>query len=89
MIPEGFEPLSFDDRVLVARINLVTAAIALLLSAFWLEASDWPIQTLPILGAAGLIYLARQLDTIIRRIGGPAEASKAEDNLSIHYLFPF
>jgi len=40
MTPEGFEPLSFDDRVLVARINLVTAAIALLLSAFWLEASD-------------------------------------------------
>jgi hypothetical protein len=89
MIPEGFEPLSFEDRILVARVNLCCAAIALLLPAFCLVSSDLPFGMLPILGAAGLIYLSSQLEALSRRLSGSSEPGNSGDVLTIHYLFPF
>lgn len=89
MIPESFEPLSFEDRIAVARVNLCSAALALVLSGFWLEASDWPLRSLPFAAAAGLVYLARQLEPLLRRFGEPTGPGRHADSLSIHYLFPF
>jgi predicted RNA polymerase sigma factor len=68
MFPENFAPLSFDENVLLARINLCCAAIALLVSAFLLEWGNWPERSLPLAAAAGLIYLARQIDRVFRRL---------------------
>jgi hypothetical protein len=89
MIPEGCEPLSFDDHILVARINLCCAAVALLVSVFLLELSDWPARTFALVAAAGLILLARQIEPILRRLQGPSHAHRRDDSLPIHYLFPF
>jgi hypothetical protein len=65
MFPEGFEPLSFEDHVIVARINLCCVAIVLIVFAF-LDAWEWPSQTATLVGAAGLIYLARQIEWVFR-----------------------
>jgi hypothetical protein len=67
MFPEGFEPLSFEDHVIVARINLCCAAIVLMVFAF-LDSWEWPSQTATLVGAAGLIYLARQIEWVFRRL---------------------
>ena len=88
MIPEGFERLSFDDHVLVARVNLCCAALAVMVFAFLVETWDWPVQTLAALASAGLILLARQLDTILRRLDPGSEPEMVHHQVE-HYLPPF
>jgi hypothetical protein len=92
MIPEGYERLSFDDHVLVARVNLCCAAVALMVFAFLVTEWDWPVQALAAFASAGLVLLARQLDTLFRRFD-PLDDTDDADEPSVHmiehYLPPF
>jgi hypothetical protein len=68
MFPEDFPRLSFEDNVLVARINLYGATIALLVFAFLGDEWPWPIRSLLIALSAGCVYLAQQVEPLIRRL---------------------
>jgi predicted RNA polymerase sigma factor len=89
MFPENFEPLSFDDNVVLARINLCCAAIALLVSAFLLEWGNWPERSLPLAAAAGLIYLARQIDGVFRRLDCTVRKPEQQRPPLDNYFLPF
>jgi len=93
MFPEGFEPLSFEDNVLVARINLCCAAIVLLVFAFLLESWDWPGRTLALVATAGFIYLARQIEWVFRGMDRPRQdkqhSPKPHSPATETFLSPF
>jgi len=90
MIPEGFEPLGFRDNVFVARINLCSAAIALLVFAFLFDDGDWSMRVLAAVISAVLILLARQMESVMRRVypEGEREARRDREELD-QYLMPF
>jgi len=90
MIPEGFEPLSFRDNVLVSRINLCCAALGLVIFALLAQSCAWGVRSLALVAGAGLLLLARQIEPVLRRLDpatGPdhAEQSHAADR----YVLPF
>jgi len=87
MIPEGFEPLGFRDNVFVARINLCSAAIALLVFAFLFDDGDWSMRVLAAVISAVLILLARQMESVIRRLDPEGEREARRDQRD-HYLLP-
>jgi hypothetical protein len=90
MIPDGFEPLSFRDNVLVSRINLSCAALGLVVFALRAQDCTWGVRSLALVAGAGLVLLARQIEHMLRRLDpatGPdhAERSHAPDR----YVLPF
>ncbi|HWD58066.1 MAG TPA: hypothetical protein VG308_07305 [Stellaceae bacterium] len=87
MFPEGYESLTFEDNIFVARINLCCAAIALLVFAF-LDSWEWPGQTAALVAAAGFVYIARQIEWILRRVEGPRER-KSENPAPETFPSPF
>ncbi len=86
MFPDGFESLSLDDNILVARINLCAAAVALLVFAVFVDAWDWPARSLAIAAAAGLIFVARQIETVFRRAAPARRAAPGLGALSLSTL---
>jgi hypothetical protein len=88
MFPDGFEPLGFRDNVLVARINLCSAAIALLAFAFLFDDGDWSMRALASVIAAVLIFLARQMERVMRRVYPEGERKGRRDQ-GDHYVLPF
>jgi hypothetical protein len=93
MIPDGFEPLGFHDNVLVARINMCGAAVALLAFAFLFDDGDWSMRALASVISAILILLARHMESVIRRIDPEGErearANPPRDQGDHYYLLPF
>jgi hypothetical protein len=89
MIPEAFEPLSLEDHVIVARINLCCAALAVLVFAFLVETWDWPVRTLAALASAGLILLARQIEPILRRLDPATNKRDQSRDPAEYYSHPF
>jgi hypothetical protein len=91
MMPESFEPLGFRDNVFLARINLCSAAIALLVFAFLFDDGDWSMRALAAVISAVLILLARQMESVIRRLDpeGEREATRRDHEHVDDYLMPF
>ena len=90
MFPDGLEPLSFSDNVLVTRINLCCAAIGLVVFALLADSFDWWGRSFALVAAAGLVLLARQLEAVLRHLD-PAPRSDLDEPrpAAAHYLFPF
>ena len=88
MGPEGYEPLSLTDHVLITRINLSCAAFGLFVFALLTDWIGWEGRALALASAALLVLLARQVDVIVRRL--LAEPRPTEREVTIHhYLIPF
>jgi hypothetical protein len=90
MFPDGLEPLSFSDNVLVTRINLCCAAIGLVVFALLADTFDWWARSFTLVAAAGLVLLARHLRAVLRHLD-PALRPDCDEPppTAVHYLMPF
>lgn len=90
MIPEGYEPLSLADNVLVTRINLCCAAFGLFVFALLADGIGAGGRALALLASALLVFLARQAGIVLRRLDpGARGRDKGEDLVFGHPLIPF
>ncbi|HVC53587.1 MAG TPA: hypothetical protein VND87_16330 [Stellaceae bacterium] len=88
MFHESFGPLSFDENVLVARINLCCAALGLVIFALLAGSCTWPVRSLALVVASGLVLLARQIGPMLRRSRAFGEREDRSEPCD-HYLLPF
>ena len=88
MGPDGYEPLSFADNVLIMRIKLSCAAFGLFLFALMADWLEWPGRALVLAIAALLVLLARQIEGVLGRLTGPVQKTE-EISTFDHYLAPF
>ncbi len=76
MFPDGFESLS-SMTTSSSRGSICAPPRSLLVFAVFLDAWDWPARSLAIAAAAGLIFMARQIETVFRRASAAAPARRA------------
>ncbi len=88
MGPEGYEPLSLADHVLIARINLSCAAFGLIAFALLADWVGWQGRMLALAVSALLVLLARHVEAILRRLDAGGQKT-AQDVTIDHYLIPF
>lgn len=80
--------MNLADHVLVTRINLCCAAFGLFVFAMLEDDIGGGGKALTLVASALLVFLARQMGTILRRIEAtPPE--KGGEPLVHHYLLPF
>ncbi len=68
MFPEAFEPLSFDEHVIVFRVNLYCAAIILAGVALLAGSCGWQLRALALSAGIALAFVARHTEPLLRRL---------------------